>query len=156
MRPGILAAHMTGISDEEAGIRTGTDDGPSRSSERDEAIARMQTIAHLLDDSVRVPGTNFRVGLDPLLGLLPGAGDVAAAGLSLYIVFEAARLGVPVRTLIRMLLNIGVDALAGTVPLVGDLFDAAFKANRRNVELAQRALASETGSLGSTDPGIRQ
>lgn len=109
----------------------------------DAAIARIRTVAHLLDDSVPIPGTNYRVGLDPILGVIPGAGDSVAAGLSLYIVFEAARLGVPTTTLARMLANVAIDAVVGSIPVVGDLFDAGFKANRRNVELASRALAAE-------------
>lgn len=108
----------------------------------DAAIERMQVVADLLDASFRVPGTDFRFGIDPVIGLLPGVGDTLTAGLSLYIVVEAARLGVPAWTLARMLGNIAIDAVVGAVPLVGDLFDARFKANRRNVALARRALAS--------------
>lgn len=120
----------------------------------DAALARMRTVARLLDDSIRVPGTNVRFGLDPVLGILPGAGDVAAAGLSLYIVFEAARQGVPTPILLRMLANIAIDTFAGSVPLAGDLFDAAFKANRRNVDLAARALSARPPISGA-DRGER-
>lgn len=100
---------------------------------------RVDSLARLLDSAVRIPGTSFRVGIDPLLGLLPGAGDVLAAGLSGYIVYAGARLGVPRATLARMVLNVLVDALVGSLPLVGDLFDAGWKANRRNAELLERA-----------------
>lgn len=106
------------------------------------AVARMRTVARLLDESVRVPGTNFRIGLDPILGILPGAGDTVAAGLSLYIVYEAARLGVSYSTLARMVANVAIDAVGGSVPVLGDLFDAVWKANRRNVELAVRELSA--------------
>lgn len=109
----------------------------------DDAVVRMRTIAHLLDDSVPIPGTNYRVGIDPILGVIPGAGDTVAAGLSLYIVFEAARIGVPTPTLARMLANIAIDTVVGSIPFIGDLFDAWFKANRRNVDLVSRALAAE-------------
>ncbi|KOX93756.1 hypothetical protein AMS69_07490 [Haloarcula rubripromontorii] len=105
------------------------------------ALGRIRTVAHILDESVRIPGTRFRVGLDPILGLLPIAGDVAMALCSLYIVAEAVRLGVPKRTVVRLLANIAVDATVGSVPVVGDLFDAYWKANVRNAELVAAAVA---------------
>jgi len=111
----------------------------------------MRAVARILDESVRVPGTDFRVGLDPILGLLPGWGDAVAAGLSLYIVVESARLGVPFGTLVRMLANVAVDAVGGSIPIAGDFFDAAWKANTRNVELALRALAADPGSRRGAD-----
>jgi hypothetical protein len=97
--------------------------------------ARLNRLAWLLDSSIRLPGTDFRIGIDALLGLLPGGGDVAGVILSGYIVLEAARMGAPGRTLVRMIVNIAVEALAGAVPIAGDLFDAAWKANQRNVAL---------------------
>jgi hypothetical protein len=106
------------------------------------ALRRMEAVAYLLDDGLPVPGTDRRVGLDPLVGLLPVAGDTATAVVSLALVVQAALLGVGRRTLARMLLNVGVDAVAGSVPVVGDLFDAVWKANRRNVKLALRDLST--------------
>jgi hypothetical protein len=103
-------------------------------------LARLRSLATALDESVRIPGTDFRVGIDPLLGLLPVVGDIAASVLSLVIVAVAAYHGVRKRTLVRMLVNIAVDVLVGFVPVVGDLFDAYWKANVRNVELAARDL----------------
>lgn len=106
------------------------------------AVRRMRAVARLLDESVRVPGTRFRVGLDPIVGLLPGAGDALTGALSLYVVVEAARLGVTYTTLVRMLANVGVDVVGGSIPILGDLFDAVWKANVRNVDLALADLAS--------------
>lgn len=106
------------------------------------AVRRMQAVARLLDESVRLPGTRFRVGLDPIVGLLPGAGDALTGALSLYVVVEAARLGVTYTTLVRMLANVGVDVVGGSIPVLGDLFDAVWKANVRNVDLALADLAS--------------
>ena len=100
------------------------------------AVRRMRFVARLLDDSVRVPGTRLRVGLDPILGVVPGAGDAIAAALSVYIVLESARLGVPFLTLLRMIANVSLDFAVGSVPLLGTLFDAVWKANRRNLRLA--------------------
>jgi Domain of unknown function (DUF4112) len=104
--------------------------GPDRRS-----IERLRQLAYLLDDRFRIPGTSYRIGLDGLIGLVPGFGDAATTLLSLYIVLEARRLGVPVAKLGRMGLNVGLDAVLGAVPLVGDLFDVAWKANRRNLAL---------------------
>ncbi len=95
---------------------------------------------------MRVPGTRFEVGLDPLVGLVPGIGDAVGAGVATYIVFEAARFGAPWSVLLRMLLNVGIDALLGAFPVVGDLFDAAWKANIRNIGLLERHLADPHGT----------
>lgn len=103
-----------------------------------EAIERLERLAFWLDERFRVPGTNWRIGLDGLLGLVPGVGDTATALLSLYLVLEAKRLGVPNGLILRMLANVGLDAAVGSLPLFGDLFDFAFKANRRNLRLLRR------------------
>ncbi|WP_251344274.1 DUF4112 domain-containing protein [Haloplanus halophilus] len=107
------------------------------------AVRRMGLVACVLDESVRVPGTEFRVGLDPLLGVLPGTGDVVSGALSMYVVVESARLGVSYGTLLRMLANVAIDVVGGSVPVVGDLFDAAWKANTRNLDLALADLADD-------------
>lgn len=98
-------------------------------------IERLRNLARLLDAAVVIPGTKFRVGLDALLGLAPGVGDAITAAFGGYLVYEAARLGVPKATLLRMVSNLGIDLLAGSVPVIGDLFDAAWKANLRNADL---------------------
>lgn len=115
------------------------------------AIERMRTVAWVLDESVRVPGTDFRIGLDPVLGVLPGSGDAIGAGFSLYIVLESARLGVTYTTLLRMLANIAIDVAGGLIPVVGGVFDAVWKANKRNVELALRELTSDPESGAVSD-----
>lgn len=99
-------------------------------------LERLRTLATALDESIRIPGTDFRVGIDPLLGVLPVAGDLAAGVLSLAIVAVAAWNGVSKLTVLRMLGNIAIDVLIGAVPVVGDAFDIFWKANVRNVELA--------------------
>ena len=108
------------------------------------AVRRMRFVANLLDDSIRVPGTELRIGIDPILGILPGAGDAVAAALSVYIVLESARLGVPFLTLLRMIANVTLDFAIGSVPVIGTLFDATWKANRKNVELAVESLDGES------------
>lgn len=96
------------------------------------AVERAKRVGHLMDDAVRVPGTDYRVGLDPILGILPVSGDAAAALGALYIVFEGYRIGVPLRTLATMVLLVGVDFLVGSIPILGTLIDAGTKVNRRN------------------------
>lgn len=95
-----------------------------------------ERLASLLDDAVRVPGTNIRFGLDGILGaLLPGAGDALTALSSVALLALALQRRVPTVVLLRMLVNIAIDAMLGAIPLLGDLFDVAFKSNRRNLEL---------------------
>lgn len=110
---------------------------PTNSHSR-QSLRRLQGISRLLDNAIAIPGIGYRVGLDPLIGLLPGAGDLTTGLMSIYIVFEAARFGVPAATLGRMGLNILVELLLGAVPMVGDLFDVVWKANARNVDLLER------------------
>lgn len=104
------------------------------------SLERARAIARMMDNAVRIPGTNIRVGLDALLGLFPGLGDVSGAVFGGYIVLLAARLGVSPVVVSRMLLNLGLDMATGAVPLLGDLVDVAWKANTRNLALLERAI----------------
>lgn len=104
----------------------------------DKDVARVRDLARVLDTVFTIPGTRIRVGLDAILGLIPGGGDVAGAALSGYIVLVAARLGAPPAVLWRMVANIAIDTAIGTVPVLGDLFDVAWKANSKNAELLDR------------------
>lgn len=99
----------------------------------------LRTLVRLLDSAFVVPGTSFRFGLDPLLGILfPGAGDVAGGLASMLLFVVAFRNGVSPGVILRMLVNVGVDAVVGAVPLLGDLFDAAYRSNEKNLELLER------------------
>ena len=126
--------------------------GSALTTGREREMRRLEGVSWLLDNSIRVPGTQARFGLDAVLGLVPGIGDAAGAVLSAYVVVQAARLGAPVPSLLRMLLNVGVEAVVGAVPVVGDLFDAGWKANVRNVNLLRRELdrpgSTRRGSAG--------
>lgn len=106
------------------------------------SLKRLQQMSHVLDKAIAIPGSNIRVGLDPILGLLPGGGDVITGLLSVYIVFEGARMGLPAPTLGRMGFNILLDVLSGTVPVLGDLFDVGWKANSQNVALIEKHVAA--------------
>ncbi len=101
-------------------------------------LARVRTLARILDTAISIPGTRVRLGADALLGLLPGAGDALGAGLAAYPVVVALRHRLPRTVVLRLLGNIALDALAGTVPVLGDLFDIGFKANVRNQRLIER------------------
>jgi Domain of unknown function (DUF4112) len=107
-------------------------------------LARARTLTRLLDTAARVPGTGIRFGADAILGLIPGLGDVAGAVLAGYLVLLAQRLGAPRSVVLRMLGNVAVDTLGGTVPLIGDLFDVAFKSNSRNLALLERVIERPT------------
>ena len=92
-------------------------------------------LAFIMDEIIRVPGTNFRFGLDPLIGLIPGIGDTSSALVSAFALVQAVRLGVPKVLLMRMALNILVNEVVGIVPVVGDAFSFWFKSNARNYEI---------------------
>lgn len=104
------------------------------------SLQRLRKFSRLLDNAIAVPGTTFRIGLDPILGLLPAAGDFVGTALSAYIVIEAARLGVPRATLGRMVFNMLLESIVGVVPVLGDLFDFAWKANTKNMALLEAHL----------------
>lgn len=113
--------------------------------DRPPQMHRARNVARVLDRSFRIPGTSIRFGLDPLLGLLPVGGDVIAALGSGYILYVAWRSGAPRPLIGRMLANVAVDTLVGSVPVLGDLFDAGWQANARNVALLEDWL----GAAGS-------
>lgn len=100
-------------------------------------LDRLDRLSQLLDVAFVVPGTNIRFGVEAILRLVPGIGDAAASALSLYVLYEARRLGIPTPLLVRMIANVIVEGAAGAVPLAGDLFDVAWRANRRNVRLVR-------------------
>ena len=103
-------------------------------------LKRLRRLAWLIDGAFGVPGTRFRFGLNSLIGLVPVGGDAILGAISLYIVYEAAQLGVPGPQLARMVANVGLEVLGGSVPIVGDLFDMALKANLRNLAIIERHL----------------
>ncbi len=111
---------------------------------------KVRALARVLDTAVRIPGTSITIGLDPIIGLVPGVGDFAGALLSGYIVLTSARMGVPPSVVARMILNLGVDTVVGAVPLAGDLFDVGFRANTRNAALLDRHLADPDRTVRST------
>src|SRR5215472_3321868 len=104
------------------------------------ADENLDMLAHLLDDWFRIPGTSIRFGLDGLIGLVPWLGDVLAGLASSILIIAAWFRGVPYVTIARMVVNLGIDVVVGSIPLLGDMFDIAWKANRRNYKLMSRHL----------------
>lgn len=104
----------------------------------DSDLRRARAVARVLDSAVGIPGTPIRVGLDAVLGLIPGGGDVACAALGGYIVMAAVRRGAPKAVLARMVFNVLLDTVVGSVPVLGDLFDVVYRSNQRNVALLER------------------
>ena len=103
-------------------------------------LKRLRQLSRILDKVVTIPGTPIHIGLDPLVGFLPIGGDILGVILASYIVIEAARIGVPKGMLSRMVLNVIIDGLVGTVPIMGDLFDFAWTANEYNIKLLEEHL----------------
>jgi len=129
-------AEEDGQLDREEALPSDSSSGrESDATPREEAaLGRARKASRLLDEAVRVPGTDFRVGIDPILGILPGAGDAVAAAISLYPVVEAYRLDAPRETMALLLALVAIDAVVGSVPVLGPVFDAVWKANEWNVD----------------------
>ena len=113
-------------------------------------LERLRTLSRLLDNAFVIPGTRYRFGFDALVGLVPGLGDAVSAIFSGYIILEASRLGAPKSVVTRMIGNVAIDTLVGWVPILGDLFDVAWKSNLRNMALLethlQQPAAARAGS----------
>lgn len=97
-----------------------------------------ERLVTILDDWLRIPGTDIKIGLDPLLGLIPGVGDLVSGGSSAALLLLALKERVPTVALLRMVVNIGIDTLVGSIPVVGDAFDFVFRANRQNLDIIKR------------------
>jgi hypothetical protein len=104
----------------------------------EESVTRLEALARLMDGSFVIPGTNFRLGLDAIIGLVPVAGDVISGVISSYLIWEARRLGAPRWLIARMMANTFLDTTLGAIPVVGDAFDVLFRANMKNMALLRR------------------
>lgn len=128
---------------------------PKSAAEVEQSLARLNALAHVMDSAFTIPGTSVTMGADALLGLLPGIGDTIAAAISSYLIWEAKQLGAPKLLLTRMAGNVAIDTLIGAVPFAGDIFDVAYKANRKNMTLLKRHLEKQgfSGGDGKTIEG---
>src|SRR5437667_2862921 len=113
-------------------------DAMSTAIPRENPLAGLRALTKVMDEAVSIPGTRFKFGLDGIIGLAPVVGDLAGAAISGYGVIAALRMGAPASVIANMLLNLVIDAGIGAVPVVGDLFDFGWKANRRNLDLLER------------------
>jgi hypothetical protein len=109
---------------------------------REDAMARITLVANLMDSAFLIPGLNRRVGLDAVLGLVPGVGDALSAAISSYIIWEARQLGLPRWKIARMIGNVAVDTAIGAIPFAGDVFDVVFKSNQRNLRIIHEHLGT--------------
>lgn len=108
-------------------------------------LGLLRRVARLLDSAVPVPGTSFRFGLDPILGLVPGLGDIVSPLFTVGIIWQARDLGIPRVVMMRMIINVALDTLVGLVPILGDLFDFAWKSNNKNLALLEQHAYEERG-----------
>lgn len=106
------------------------------------SMGRLESLAWFMDEAIPLPGTSYRIGGDVVLGLVPGVGSLAAGLVQLYVVVEAMRLGIPRRTLARMVGNVALDTTVGAIPIAGNVFDVFFKATRRNVTILMDAVTA--------------
>tara|TARA_B100000700_G_scaffold98237_1_gene110609 strand:- start:1322 stop:1771 length:450 start_codon:yes stop_codon:yes gene_type:complete len=109
----------------------------------EERMGRLRLLSQRLDDSITIPGTKYKIGVDPIIGLIPGGGDVFGAILSIYIMYSGIKIGVPRATVNKMFKNILLEFIVGCIPVVGDLFDIVWKSNQRNVKLIEESIAPE-------------
>ena len=109
-------------------------------------LQKIRKIAKLLDTAIGIPGTKIRFGLDPILGLIPGGGDLISAGISAYMIYLAARFGLERAEIFKMIKNVAIETAVGSVPLAGDIFDAYFKANMRNLEILEKHIEKNEAS----------
>ncbi|MGH8175932.1 MAG: DUF4112 domain-containing protein [Steroidobacter sp.] len=130
-------------------MKTATLISAANSADTTERLRRLRSLGWLLDNSIPLPG-GYRIGLDPILGLVPGLGDAIGAVISAYIINEARSLGAPRSILMRMSGNVLIEAVIGAIPFAGDLFDAAFKANMRNLALLAKYQLDPIGSRRSS------
>ncbi|MEQ1502202.1 MAG: DUF4112 domain-containing protein [Myxococcota bacterium] len=106
------------------------------------SIARLESLAWWMDEAIRIPGTSWRMGGDALIGLIPGAGGLMTGAIQTYVITEALRLGIPRRTVAKMLGTVVIDTTIGGIPIVGFVFDVWFKATRRNVTVLLDAVTT--------------
>ncbi len=110
-------------------------------------LNRIRRLSYLMDSSFRIPFVGWKVGLDPILGIIPGAGDLISTAVSIYIISLSVRFNLPISKVIQMILNVSIETLLGTVPILGDIFDAYYKSNIRNLEILEKHLSEISNNL---------
>ncbi len=121
------------------------------SAQRLANLNRIRKLSRLMDTAFRLPGTKFRIGLDPIIGLIPGAGDLVSTAFSAYIIYLATRFNLPGKDFRQMVFNIALEAIVGAVPFIGDIFDAFYKSNVRNLKILEEHLQQTEPELEELD-----
>ena len=109
----------------------------------EEKLLRLKRLSHNLDEAITIPGTERKIGIDPIIGLIPVGGDLIGGVLSIYIMHAGIRMGMPRAAIVRMFTNVALEFIIGCIPIIGDLFDATWKSNQRNVKLIEDSVVSE-------------
>ena len=109
----------------------------------EEKLLRLKRLSHNLDEAITIPGTERKIGIDPIIGLIPVGGDLIGGVLSIYIMHAGIRMGMPRAAIVRMFTNVALEFIIGCIPIIGDLFDATWKSNQRNVKLIEDSIISE-------------
>ena len=109
----------------------------------EEKLLRLKRLSHNLDEAITIPGTERKIGIDPIIGLIPGGGDLIGGVISIYIMYAGIKMGMPKATIIRMFGNVALEFVIGCIPIIGHLFDATWKSNQRNVKLIEDSVMSE-------------
>ena len=109
----------------------------------EEKLLRLKRLSHNLDEAITIPGTKRKIGIDPIIGLIPVGGDLIGGVLSIYIMHAGIRMGMPRAAIVRMFTNVALEFIIGCIPIIGDLFDATWKSNQRNVKLIEDSVMSE-------------
>lgn len=120
-------------------------------SDRITTLNRIRRLSRLMDSSIRIPLINFRIGLDPIIGLVPGAGDLITASFSAYLIYLATRFRLPPNVIKQMIFNVTLEAVVGGIPFIGDLFDAFYKSNLRNLALLEKHLQIAEPEISQTE-----
>jgi hypothetical protein len=129
---------------------------PATPKDHDALLVHLERLADLLDSRWRIPGTRIPIGIDGIASIFPVVGDSATGVVAAYLVFQAARFGVPKSVLLRMAGNVGLDWAVGSIPVLGTVFDIGFKANRRNMNLLRRHLERERDRNPALRPTLRR
>ena len=146
----------------EAHAHQAPESGPKEAPRLEDTVAKLLTrdekgeleiirqIRKWMDEAVTLPGTKLKFGLDPIIGLIPGIGDLSSAAIGAYVLKAANKLGVPTIVMVRMLFNLAIDALIGLIPIVGDYLDVLYKANSKNVALVEQSILNRETTARSS------
>ena len=106
--------------------------------QNEEKLLRLKLLGNRLDEIITIPGTKYKIGIDPIIGIFPVIGDLLGSIISIYIIYSGSKMGVSSQVIAKMSLNLGIDFTVGLIPIFGDIFDMGWKANKKNIELIEK------------------